>query len=258
MMDKIDYGIIGGSGFYRPDLLSQVREVKVETPYGEIKPFIGKLGDIEVAFLPRHGQDHSVLPHQINFRANLWGLHSLGVKRIVATTAVGGLTPELAPGTMVIVDQLLDFTKQRPLTFYEDGDVQRAHIDMTEPYCPSMRLELSKVAAKLNIPVQLGGCYVCFEGPRYETAAEIKMFRMLGGTVVGMTGIPETVLARELGICYANLSIITNWAAGITVAPLNHGEVKQVMALNEGKLRDVITNYIITADHEFHCACQKK
>ncbi|HBF35937.1 MAG TPA: S-methyl-5'-thioinosine phosphorylase, partial [Firmicutes bacterium] len=217
--------MIGGSGFYRPDLLSNIREEKVETPYGEIQPLIGKLGKLEVAFLPRHGQDHSVLPHQINYRANLWGLHSLGVKRIIATTAVGSLSPELAPGTMVIVDQFLDFTKQRPLTFWESGDVQKAHIDMTDPYCPAMRMELSKAAAKLNMPVQIGGCYVCFEGPRYETAAEIKMFRMLGGTVVGMTGIPETVLARELGICYANLSIVTNWAAGISVAPLSHAEV---------------------------------
>jgi 5'-methylthioadenosine phosphorylase len=256
-LSELNYGIIGGSGFYRPDLLSNIREEKVETPYGEIQPLIGKLGKLEVAFLPRHGQDHSVLPHQINYRANLWGLHSLGVKRIIATTAVGSLSPELAPGTMVIVDQFLDFTKQRPLTFWESGDVQKAHIDMTDPYCPAMRMELSKAAAKLNMPVQIGGCYVCFEGPRYETAAEIKMFRMLGGTVVGMTGIPETVLARELGICYANLSIVTNWAAGISVAPLSHAEVVQVMTLNQGKLREIITNYLVDADHEFQCVCKK-
>jgi 5'-methylthioadenosine phosphorylase len=256
-MKELNYGIIGGSGFYRPDLLSDIREVKVDTPYGEIKPLIGRLGELEVVFLPRHGQDHSVLPHKINYQANIWGLNSLGVKRIVATTAVGSLTPELTPGTMVIADQFLDFTKQRPLTFFEQGDVQKAHIDMTEPYCPAMRAELSKTAARLNISVQIGGCYVCAEGPRYETAAEIRMFRMLGGTVVGMTGIPETVLARELGMCYANLSIVTNWAAGIAVSPLNHAEVVQVMALNQGKLRELITHYLVEADYEFKCACKK-
>lgn len=256
-MTKLKYGIIGGSGFYRPDLLKDVREIKVETPYGEIKPLIGRLKEMEVAFLPRHGQEHSVLPHQINYRANIWGLHSLGVKRVVATTAVGSLTPELAPGAMVIVDQFLDFTKQRPLTFFEQGDVQKAHIDITEPYCPAIRAALSKAALKLNLPVQIGGCYVCAEGPRYETAAEIRMYRMLGGTVVGMTGIPETVLARELGICYANLSTVTNWAAGITVAPLNHAEVVQIMGLNHGKLRELITNYLLDENYEFNCTCKK-
>jgi 5'-methylthioadenosine phosphorylase len=256
-MTEINCGIIGGSGFYRPDLLSDVREIKVDTPYGEIRPLIGKLKKINVAFLPRHGQDHSVLPHQINYRANIWGLHSIGVNRIIATTAVGSLIPGLAPGAMVIVDQFLDFTKQRPLTFFEQGDVQKAHIDITEPYCPIIRDTLSGVAFKLNLPIQIGGCYVCAEGPRYETAAEIRMYRMLGGTVVGMTGIPETVLARELGICYANVSTVTNWAAGITATPLNHAEVVQIMRLNQGKLLELITNYLLEDPPKFNCACKK-
>jgi 5'-methylthioadenosine phosphorylase len=256
-MIKINYGIIGGSGFYRPDLLKDVREITVETPYGEIKPLIGKLKDLEVVFLPRHGQDHSILPHQINYRANIWGLHSLGVNRVVATTAVGSLAANLAPGAMVIVDQFLDFTKQRSLTFFETGDVQKAHIDITEPYCPAIRAALSEAAAKLNLPVQIGGCYVCAEGPRYETAAEIRMFRMLGGTVVGMTGIPEAVLARELGMCYANLSTVTNWAAGITVAPLKHSEVVQIMGLNHDKLLRLITTFLIDKKDGIKCACKK-
>ena len=163
-MTKLDFGIIGGSGFYQPNLLADVEEIKVETPYGEIKPLIGRLEKLEVAFLPRHGQDHSMLPHQINYRANIWGLHSLGVNRIVATTAVGSLKPELAPGSLVINDQFIDFTKQRPLTFFDQGDVHKAHIDITEPYCPAIRAFLSKAAAKINQPVQIGGCYVCTEG----------------------------------------------------------------------------------------------
>lgn len=256
-MTELNYGIIGGSGFYQPDLLANVREISVETPYGEIKPLIGRIEKLEVAFLPRHGKEHSILPHLINYRANIWGLHSLGIKRIVATTAVGSLIPELAPGSMVINDQFIDFTKQRPLTFFEQGEVQRAHIDITEPYCPAIRALLSKAAAKINLPVQIGGCYVCSEGPRYETAAEVRMYRMLGGTVVGMTGVPEAVLARELGICYANLSTVTNWGAGISLSPLSHAEVVQIMALNKNKLRELITNYLLEVNNEINCNCKK-
>ena len=256
-MTEINYAIIGGSGFYQPDLLKDVREVAVATPYGEIKPLIGKLDKLEVAFLPRHGQNHSVLPHQINYRANIWGLHSMGVNRIIATTAVGSLKPELAPGAMVICDQFIDFTKQRQLTFFDQGDVLKAHVDVTEPYCPALRGFLSKAAGKINQPIQIGGCYVCTEGPRYETAAEIRMFRMLGGTVVGMTGVPEVVLARELGMCYANLSVITNWAAGIAMSPLSHAEVVQIMTLNQGKLRELISNYLLEVNNKFICTCKK-
>ncbi|HBE76259.1 MAG TPA: S-methyl-5'-thioadenosine phosphorylase [Firmicutes bacterium] len=256
-MTNIKYGIIGGSGFYHPDLLKDVREIQLETPYGEIKPLIGWLDKLEVAFLPRHGQDHSVLPHQVNYRANIWGLHSLGVEKIIATTAVGSFKPELPPGSMMIADQFLDFTKNRVATFYEQGDVQKAHIDITEPYCPALRVFLGKAAAKINLPVQIGGCYVCAEGPRYETAAEIRMFRMLGGTVVGMTGIPEVVLARELGICYANLSTVTNWAAGISVEPLNHTEVVQIMSLNKDKLRRLIGNFLLEVNDELKCGCRR-
>jgi 5'-methylthioadenosine phosphorylase len=256
-MTELNYGIIGGSGFYQPDLLTNVREISVETPYGEIKPLIGRLEKLEVAFLPRHGKDHSILPHQINYRANIWGLHSLGINRIVATTAVGSLKPELAPGSMVINDQFIDFTKQRPLTFFDQGEVHKAHIDITEPYCPAIRAFLSKAAAKINLPIQTGSCYVCTEGPRYETAAEVRMYRMLGGTVVGMTGIPEAVLARELGMCYANLSTVTNWAAGISLSPLSHAEVVQIMALNQNKLRELITNYLVEVNNEINCSCKK-
>ncbi len=256
-MSKVEMAIIGGSGFYQPGMLTDVREELVETPYGEIRPLIGKNQKLEVAFLPRHGKDHSVLPHQVNYRANIWGLKELGVKRIIATTAVGSLKPELAPGAMVIVDQFLDFTKQRPLTFFEQGDVQKAHIDVTEPYCPALRGFLGQAASKINLPVQIGGCYVCAEGPRYETAAEIRMFRMLGGTVVGMTGVPEVVLARELGICYANISTITNWAAGITVTPLKHAEVVQIMSLNQEKLRELITTFLLDITDEVKCSCRK-
>lgn len=257
--NQVNLGIIGGSGFYEPGMLSDVYEAEVATPFGVITPLIGKLANgLEVAFLARHGREHSVLPHQVNYRANLWGLKALGVKRIIATTAVGSLDESLAPGMLVIIDQFLDFTKQRTLTFYDNGDVHKAHIDITEPYCADLRALLKRAAFQCNIPVRIGGCYVCSEGPRYETKAEVRMFQMLGGTVAGMTGVPEVVLARELGICYANISAVTNFAAGISPAPLKHSEVVQIMAENQSKIRKLITECLIGALERFDCGCGEK
>jgi 5'-methylthioadenosine phosphorylase len=253
---EVNLGIIGGSGFYEPGMLSDIFEKEVATPYGTIRPLIGKLANgLEVAFLARHGREHAVLPHQINYRANLWGLKALGVKRLIATTAVGSLDESLSPGMLVIVDQFMDFTKQRPLTFYENGDIHKAHIDVTEPYCRDLRELLHQTAVKCNIQVRVGGCYVCSEGPRYETKAEVRMFQALGGTVAGMTGVPEVVLARELGICYATISAITNFAAGISKAALKHSEVVQIMAENQAKIRQLIAGSLLVALERFDCSC---
>ena len=255
--NTIQLAIIGGSGFYEPGMLSDVHEWEVATPYGMIHPLVGKLENgVDVAFLARHGREHSVLPHQVNYRANLWGLKSLGVRRIIATTAVGSLDESLQPGMLAIIDQFMDFTKQRPLTFFDQGDVLKAHIDVTDAYCSDLRELLRQAALKCNIPTRLGGCYVCTEGPRYETRAEVKMFQMLGGTVVGMTGVPEVVLARELGLCYANISAITNWAAGITKTALKHSEVVQIMAENQTKIRELITQSLRGALDKNDCYCQ--
>jgi len=241
MSQAISLAIIGGSGFYQPGMLAETEILEVETPYGVVKPIVGYLGEMRVAFLPRHGEGHTVLPHQVNYRANLWGLKQLGVKQMIATTAVGSLDQKLEPGSLVIIDQFLDFTKQRPLTFFDQEEVHKAHVDVTEPYCIGLRQELRSCAEKLKIPYHFGGCYVCTEGPRYETAAEIKMYQILGGTVIGMTAVPEVVLARELGICYANLSIVTNWAAGIGSTLLKHQEVVEIMSAKQTILRELIT-----------------
>ncbi|HYH01752.1 MAG TPA: S-methyl-5'-thioinosine phosphorylase, partial [Bacillota bacterium] len=220
-MAKVELAIIGGSGFYEPGLFSDIREELVQTPYGEVVFTIGKLGETELAFLPRHGKEHSVLPHQLNYRANIRGLQELGIKRVITTTAVGSMNERFAPGSLVLIDQFLDFTKQRAMTFFDSGDVHRAHIDMTEPFCTEIRSSLMSAAKKCGITVFDGGCYVCTEGPRFETPAEIRAFKILGGDVAGMTAVPEVILARELGICYANISIITNWAAGINSQSLS-------------------------------------
>lgn len=255
MTRPIELAIIGGSGFYEPGMLSNVREVTVTTPYGDINPLIGDLGGREVAFLARHGKGHSLLPHQINYQANLWGLKSLGISRIVATAAVGSLRRRLVPGSLVVVDQFIDFTKRRPLTFFEHNEVHKAHVDVTGPYCLDLQEYFKKAAEKCNVKIRVGGCYICTEGPRYETAAEIKMFRMLGGDVIGMTGVPEVVLARELGICYANISLVTNQAAGIGRKTLVHAEVVRIMKENQEKLRRLITECLLPITDQFNCKC---
>jgi 5'-methylthioadenosine phosphorylase len=255
-MGKLEVAVIGGSGFYQPEMFTGVREERIDTPYGAIDLIIAKLHGTELAFLPRHGKEHSLLPHQLNYRANLWGLKSFGIRRVIATTAVGGVNPEFAPGSLALIDQFIDFTKQRPLTFFESGEVQRAHIDMTEPYCPEIRNSLKRTADRLGIKIFNGGCYVCTEGPRYETPAEIRAFKILGGDVAGMTTVPEVVLARELGLCYANISIITNWAAGIG-GKLSHSEVVAVMGENQETLRRLIAHGLRDIPAASGCQCSQ-
>lgn len=249
--------IIGGTGVYDPAILTNTREIKVETPYGEVRPTVGEYNGVEVAFLPRHGAGHTVPPHRINYRANIWGLRRLGVKRILATTAVGSVNPEMRPGEMVIIDQFLDFTKGRPSTFFEGGPDGVIHVDYTEPYCPQVRAVIRKAATELGYKLHDQGVYVCTEGPRFETPAEIRMFAKLGGDLVGMTNVPEVVLAREAGICYATISMVTNYAAGIAAGPLTHEEVVALMAENNERLKQLLMRTLITLPTERECGCQQ-
>lgn len=249
--------IIGGTGVYDPKILSNIREEEVTTRYGTIRLTIGTYEGQEVAFLPRHGANHSVPPHLVNYRANIAGLKKLGVERVIATTAVGSLNPNMKPGDFVLVDQFLDFTKGRPSTFFEGGPDGVVHTDFTEPYCTELRSIMLKAARGLNITVHDGGCYVCTEGPRFETAAEIKMFAKLGGDLVGMTNVPEVVLAREAGLCYATVSMVTNFAAGISNAPLSHQEVLDMMAANGENLKRLIMTTLPSIPVERHCRCSQ-
>lgn len=248
--------VVGGTGVYDPALLADAREVTVRTPYGEAQALVGRLpatGEA-VAFLARHGRRHSLPPHRINYRANVWALWELGVERILATAAVGSLAPEIPPGTFVLVDQFLDFTRARPSTFY-DGERGVAHVDVSVPYCPELRALLAAAGAELGIPVREGGTYVCTEGPRFETPAEIRMFAGLGGHVVGMTGVPEVVLARELSLCYATVAMATNYAAGIATRPLTHREVLAVMDANLTRLRALLALVLARVPRERACPC---
>ncbi len=206
--------IIGGTGVYQLPGVEVERRV-VETPYGEALVFLG-LGEAQdLVFLPRHGPDHTLPPHRINYRANLKALHLLGVRRVMAAFAVGSLQPDIPPRSLVALDQFLDFTHGREATFFEGGEAGLVHVEVTEPYCPALRARFLELAAAGGVAVQPQGTYVCTNGPRFESAAEVRMYAQLGGDVVGMTGLPEVVLARELRMHYAGVALSINWGAGI-------------------------------------------
>lgn len=253
----IKTAIIGGTGVYDPEILDNIKEVIEDTKYGQVKVRVGSFEGHEVAFIPRHGANHSVPPHLINYRANIMALKQLGVENIMATAAVGSLNYDFEPGHLVLADQFLDFTKVRDHTFFAGGDEGVIHCDMTIPYCPKVRSAMEKVAQQKNMVLHNGGVYVCSEGPRFETAAEIKMFKLLGGDLVGMTSVPEVCLARELGMCYGNISIVTNYAAGISPSILTHSEVLEVMQTSIADVRVVLMNAIKYLDNEVNCDCKK-
>ncbi|MCY0898328.1 MAG: S-methyl-5'-thioinosine phosphorylase [Firmicutes bacterium] len=251
-------GVIGGTGVYDPAWLSNLQEVEVATPYGRVVALQGELSGQtgRVYFLNRHGAGHALPPHRVNYRGNIWALHALGVKRIIATAAVGSLNTAMPPGSMVLVDQFLDFTKSRPATFFDGGDEGVRHTDMTDPYCDASRARLLAVAHELGLPVVMGGVYVATEGPRFESAQEIRAYRILGGDVVGMTGVPEVVLARELGLCYISLALVTNFAAGLSPHPLTHEEVLEVMAEHGQRVKALLQAGLSRLGESYSCACQ--
>ncbi len=214
------FGLVTGSGFYDiPDLIDRAVET-VDTPYGSTLVTVGRWLDHDVVFLPRHGADHSVPPSRINYRANIWALRDAGATSIIATAVSGGIDRSLSVGDLVIISDFLDFTNGRATTFFdgsnESFDAARHHTDMTWPYDPSLRGHLLAAARVEGIDVVDGGVYATTNGPRFETPAEIEMMRMLGADLVGMTGYPEVALARELGIAYASIGVVSNAAAGMS------------------------------------------
>jgi 5'-methylthioadenosine phosphorylase len=246
-------GVIGGSGLYA--LLDGATEHVVETPYGlPSDPLtVAEVGGRSVAFLPRHGRDHRYPPHRIPYRANLWALRELGVRQILAPCAVGGLLPEFGPGTFVLPDQLVDRTYGRVQTFYNNGAV---HINFAEPYCPTGRQTVRKVAQASSIDVTDGGTMVVIEGPRFSTRAESRWYASLGGTIVNMTGHPEAVLARELGLCYTAIALVTDHDAGVEG---DHGvtqeEVFRVFGENTERLRGLLLASIAELPVDEDCSC---
>ena len=221
--------IIGGTGIYSPEALQGFAEKIIDTPYGQALCNIGEIAGNQVVFITRHGVGHKTAPHKVNYRANIWALKSLGTEEIFATTAVGSLNPEMKAGHFVVCSNVLDFTKSRINTFYDTPERGVVHVDFSYPYCPCVRERVIRCLEKLGIPFHKEGVYVATEGPRFESAAEIKAYAMLGGDLVGMTNMPECILAREAEMCYSTCSIVTNMAAGISPTPLSHMEVVEAM-----------------------------
>ncbi len=211
-------GIIGGTGMTRLDGLTITRRQAVMTPYGAPSSELvqGTLHGIEWVFLARHGDPHTIPPHRINYRANVWAMHHYGVDRLIAVAAVGGISPEAAPGNIVVPDQLIDYTFDRVQTFHDGTETPVTHIDFTHPYSSTVRHALLTAARAAQVEVVDYGVYGCTQGPRLETRAEIRRLQQDGCTLVGMTGMPEAALARELDIPYACCAVIANWAAGLS------------------------------------------
>lgn len=255
----VNIAIIGGTGVYDPNILENIIDQEVITPYGSVKFKVGEYAGKKVAFIPRHGSDHSIPPHLINYRANIWAIKKIGVKNIIATTAVGSLNLDMKPGDFVLVDQFLDFTKNRISTFYDGNGREVVHVDVTEPYCPDLRNVIKVAATATNIEVHDKGVYVCTDGPRFETPAEIKMYAKFGGDLVGMTNVPEVVLACEAEMCYSTVSMVTNFAAGISPQALTHGEVLEAMAQNSKNIQKLIMKAIeLISDDNKKCTCDKR
>jgi len=251
-----EFGVIGGSGIYNMPELEIIDSVKLSSPYGEPSDIyrIGRLSGKEIAFLPRHGSLHHIPPHRINYRANIWGLRELGVRKILSVGATGGISKEMKPGTVVILDQVIDMTSGRDMTFYDEHEV--VHVDFTEPFCSELRAALIHAAAKAGTEVLKKGTYIAVNGPRLETAAEIRAFARLGADVVGMTGMPEAVLARELEICFSGLAVVTNAAAGMTEGRLSATEVIEAMKASSEQIAVLFKTFFFLDLNKAACSCR--
>ena len=250
---EAEIAIIGGTGF--ESLVKHGKWIRLGTPYGIPPPvLVGEIRGRKVAFLSRHGLRHEKPPHKVNYRANIYALHSLGVRRILATNAVGAINPNFRPGDLVIPHDIIDFTKSRQSTFYEDEPV--VHVDVSQPFCPEVRAILIEEAKKQPVRVHDRAVLVCTEGPRFETPAEIEMFRRLGCDIVGMTAAPEAFLARELEICYATVCFVSNMAAGMQ-ARLTVKEVFDVASRVSPVIQQILSDAVERLPQERHCPCSK-
>jgi len=246
-------GIIGGTGLTHLANLEIIRRQIVRTPYGEPSGALifGRIKDHEVVFLARHGYGHSIPPHEVNYRANMWALHSQGVQRIVSVATVGGIHSDCVPGAIVIPDQIIDYTWGRKSTYFVANGKPVTHVDFTEPYCETMRQQAMRAATLTGEAHLDSGVYGATQGPRLETAAEINRMERDGATIVGMTGMPEAVLARELGQCYAAICVVANHAAGrgSSAHAIHYQEIEAVLNQAMGRVRGILEHLVeIDAD----------
>lgn len=254
-------GVIGGSGLYQ--LLADATSVEVDTPYGPpsgpvaIGTVVGGAGAREVAFLPRHGLEHQWPPHLLNYRANIWALHSLGVRRIIAPCACGSLRGEIAPGDVVVCDQYVDATWGRPGTFFDGPQVN--HLAAPDPYCRELGAVVGREATEEGFAVHASGTVVVIPGPRFATRAESATYRKLGYDVINMTQCPEVALARELGICYSALALVTDYDSGLydrpDVTAVNQADVFAAFAANVDRVRSIVRRVLVELPTERSCSC---
>jgi 5'-methylthioadenosine phosphorylase len=255
--ERADIGVFGGSGFY--SLLENQRDLEIETPYGPPSDAIalGEIAGSPVAFLPRHGRTHSLPPHMINYRANIWAMKELGVTRIIGPCASGSLKASVKPGHFVICDQLVDRTNGRKDTFY-DGPVT-THVSFAHPYCAQLRQLAVRIVKENGIPCHDKGTVVTIQGPRFSTIAESRWYASNGWEVINMTQYPEAYLARELEMCYVNISLITDYDVGLEgqpgIEPVTHESVIQVFQANNQKVKDVILALIEQMPAKRQCIC---
>ena len=238
--------IIGGTGLTSLDGLNITEKKMVTTPFGEPSSelLIGEFQDKPVIFLPRHGQQHSIPPHKINYRANIWALHSLGVSKVLAVAAVGGIRQDMAPGVLAVPDQIIDYTYGREHSFFSDDFSSDKHIDFTFPYDETLRQQIIQAAKAANVPIVKDGTYGAVQGPRLETAAEIKRMAQDGCSLVGMTGMPEASLARELNVDYATIALSANWAAGLSDSVITMTEIEQTVADGISQIKKILSALI--------------
>jgi 5'-deoxy-5'-methylthioadenosine phosphorylase len=243
--------IIGGSGLTTLSSLDVSRREVVRTPYGEPSGAVvfGQIGGKPAMFLPRHGYGHTIPPHVVNYRANLWALHHHKATGIISVASVGGIRADLQPGDIVIPDQIIDYTWGRKATFFDGNDTPVTHVDFTEPYDQALRCRISEAGKALGIAMKEGGVYAATQGPRLETAAEIDRLERDGADLVGMTGMPEAVLARELGLPYAAISVVANHAAGrgSSANGIHFESLELVLQEAMGRVRAVIETLVATA-----------
>ncbi len=243
---QIDLGIIGGTGIYQLDGFEPVEQLSLQTRWGvpSSPVWIAEKSGRRVAFLARHGEKHSIPPHRVNYRANLWALKECGVSQVIAVAAVGGISDHLPPATVIVPDQLIDYTYGREQTYFAEDLESVTHIDFTEPYSAELRQRLLEVAAAESVDIVDGGVYAATQGPRLETAAEVERLRRDGADIIGMTGMPEASLAREIELEYACCALVVNWAAGCAgTRKIDHDEMFQVVDQGMGQIHRILAAF---------------
>jgi 5'-methylthioadenosine phosphorylase len=255
-MSEIAVGIIGGSGLYEMEDLAEIQPVTVETPFGKPSDsfFTGRLGEIKVVFLPRHGRGHRIAPSFLNYRANIFGFKKLGVEWIIGVSAVGSMKESIRPGDMVIPDQLIDRTVSRPSTFFSDGIV--GHVSFADPFCPVLSQILYEAGKEAGATVQKNGTYLCMEGPQFSTRAESNLYRSWGVDIIGMTNLPESKLAREAEICYATIAFATDYDCWHQEAgDVSIGDVLRILAQSAKTAKATIRRAVQMLPDQRACAC---